>query len=209
MIVEIIILFIISFFIKKTYLDKGKLGERSVAKKLKKLDKHKYKVINDVILKTSRGTSQIDHLVVSNYGIFVIETKNYQGWIVGSENTDNWQQIIYNKKNYFRNPIKQNYSHIKAIEENLKLNNKIKYISIIVFMNGCDLKVNTTTPVLYEHDLLKQIYKYKKQLLSEEEVKNTYKMLLKANKNSMYMRWKHSINVKNNMKKQKPGIMVI
>ena len=201
MIVEIIILFIISFFIKKTYLDKGKLGEKSVAKKLKKLDKHKYKVINDVILKTSRGTSQIDHLVVSNYGIFVIETKNYQGWIVGSENTDNWQQIIYNKKNYFRNPIKQNYGHIKAIEENLKLNNKIKYISIIVFMNGCDLKVNTTTPVLYEHDLLKQIYKYKKQLLSEEEVKNTYKMLLKANKNSMYMRWKHSINVKNNMKK--------
>ena len=209
MIVEIIILFIISFFIKKTYLDKGKLGEKSVAKKLKKLDKNKYKVINDVILKTSRGTSQIDHLVVSNYGIFVIETKNYQGWIVGSENTDNWQQIIYNKKNFFRNPIKQNYGHIKAIEENLKLNNKIKYISIIVFMNGCDLKVNTTTPVLYEHDLLKQIYKYKKQLLSEEEVKNTYKMLLKANKNSMYMRWKHSINVKNNMKKQKPGIMVI
>ena len=209
MIVEIIILFIISFLIKKKYLDKGKLGEKSVAKKLKKLDKNKYKVINDVILKTSRGTSQIDHLVVSNYGIFVIETKNYQGWIVGSENTDNWQQIIYNKKNYFRNPIKQNYGHIKAIEENLKLNNKIKYISIIVFMNGCDLKVNTTTPVLYEHDLLKQIYKYKKQLLSEEEVKNTYKMLLKANKNSMYMRWKHSINVKNNMKKQKPGIMVI
>ena len=201
MIVEIIILFIISFLIKKKYLDKGKLGERSVAKRLKRLDKNKYKVINDVILKTSRGTSQIDHLVVSNYGIFVIETKNYQGWIVGSENTDNWQQIIYNKKNYFRNPIKQNYGHIKAIEENLKLNNKIKYISIIVFMNGCDLKVNTTTPVLYEHDLLKQIYKYKKQLLSEEEVKNTYKMLLKANKNSMYMRWKHSINVKNNMKK--------
>ena len=201
MIVEIIILFIISFLIKKKYLDKGKLGEKSVAKKLKKLDKNKYKVINDVILKTSRGTSQIDHLVVSNYGIFVIETKNYQGWIVGSENTDNWQQIIYNKKNYFRNPIKQNYGHIKAIEENLKLNNKIKYISIIVFMNGCDLKVNTTTPVLYEHDLLKQIYKYKKQLLSEEEVKNTYKMLLKANKNSMYMRWKHSINVKRNMKK--------
>ena len=201
MIIEIIILFIISFLIKKKYLDKGKLGERSVSKRLKRLDKNKYKVINDVILKTSRGTSQIDHLVVSNYGIFVIETKNYQGWIVGSENTDNWQQIIYNKKNFFRNPIKQNYGHIKAIEENLKLNNKIKYISIIVFMNGCDLKVNTTTPVLYEHDLLKQIYKYKKQLLSEEEVKNTYKMLLKANKNSMYMRWKHSINVKNNMKK--------
>ena len=131
MIVEIIILFIISFLVKKKYLDKGKLGERSVSKRLKRLDNNKYKVINDVILKTSRGTSQIDHLVVSNYGIFVIETKNYQGWIVGSENADNWQQIIYNKKNFFRNPIKQNYGHIKAIEENLKVNNKIEYISII------------------------------------------------------------------------------
>ena len=140
MIVEIIILFIISFLVKKKYLDKGKLGERSVSKRLKRLDNNKYKVINDVILKTSRGTSQIDHLVVSNYGIFVIETKNYQGWIVGSENADNWQQIIYNKKNFFRNPIKQNYGHIKAIEENLKVNNKIEYISIIVFMNRCDLK---------------------------------------------------------------------
>lgn len=201
MIIEIIILFIISFLIKKKYLDKGKLGERSVAKRLKRLDNNKYKVINDVILKTSRGTSQIDHLVVSNYGIFVIETKNYQGWIVGSENADNWQQIIYNKKNFFRNPIKQNYSHIKAIEKNLKVNNKIEYISIIVFMNRCDLKVNTTTPVVYVYDLLKEIYKYKKHVLSEEEVKITYKMLLKANKNSMYMRWKHLINVKNNMKK--------
>ena len=201
MIVEIIILFIISFLVKKKYLDKGKLGERSVSKRLKRLDNNKYKVINDVILKTSRGTSQIDHLVVSNYGIFVIETKNYQGWIVGSENADNWQQIIYNKKNFFRNPIKQNYGHIKAIEENLKVNNKIEYISIIVFMNRCDLKVNTTTPVVYVYDLLKEIYKYKKHVLSEEEVKITYKMLLKANKNSMYMRCKHLINVKNNMKK--------
>ena len=79
MIVEIIILFIISFLVKKKYLDKGKLGERSVSKRLKRLDNNKYKVINDVILKTSRGTSQIDHLVVSNYGIFVIENKNFSG----------------------------------------------------------------------------------------------------------------------------------
>ena len=55
--------------------------------------------------------------------------------------------------------------------------------------------------MIYVYDLLKEIYKYKKHVLSEEEVKITYKMLLKANKNSMYMRWKHLINVKNNMKK--------
>ena len=89
MIVEIIILFIISFLVKKKYLDKGKLGERSVAKRLKRLDNHKYKVINDVILKTSRGTSQIDHLVVSNYGIFVIVNVNIFLY-------KNWKIIMYN-----------------------------------------------------------------------------------------------------------------
>ena len=68
-------------------------------------------------------------------------------------------------------------------------------------MNRCDLKVNTTTPVVYVYDLLKEIYKYKKQFLSEEEVKTIYKMLLKANKNSTYMRRKHVINVKKNIRK--------
>ena len=118
---EIIFLFIISFFIRKKFFDKGKIGEKKVAKQLERLDRNKYKVINNVILKTSRGTSQIDHLVISQYGIFVLETKNYTGWIFGSERADKWQQIIYKKKSFFRNPIKQNYSHIKALEENIEL----------------------------------------------------------------------------------------
>ena len=58
---------------------KGKMGEATVSMLLKKLDKNKYQVVNDVLLSAEGGnthTTQIDHVVVSIYGIFSIETKN-------------------------------------------------------------------------------------------------------------------------------------
>ena len=56
---------------------KGFLGEKSVAFLLSGLDKTKYKLINNIMLQVGNKTTQIDHVIVSNYGIFVIETKNY------------------------------------------------------------------------------------------------------------------------------------
>lgn len=56
---------------------KGKRGEMTVFRLLKKLP-DEYHLFNDVLLKTKNGrTVQIDHVVVSPYGMFVIETKNY------------------------------------------------------------------------------------------------------------------------------------
>ena len=62
------------------------------------------------------ATSQIDHLVLSEYGIFVIETKRYKGWIFGSEKAENWTQVIFKEKHQFRNPVKQNWSHVYALK---------------------------------------------------------------------------------------------
>ena len=66
---------------------KGKIGEKVVAGKLERLPKDQYRILNNVMIPTPQGSSQIDHLVVSIYGLFVIETKNYNGWIYGSEHT--------------------------------------------------------------------------------------------------------------------------
>jgi hypothetical protein len=65
---------------------KGIIGEKSISSILYFLDKSKYKVINNIVLKKDTKTSQIDHIVISDFGIFVIETKNYKGWIIGHEN---------------------------------------------------------------------------------------------------------------------------
>lgn len=87
---------------------KGLIGEWRVRKQLERLPAEDYKILNDITIKAKKATSQIDHLIISPYGIFVIETKNYRGWIHGSENSEYWFQTIYRTKAKFRNPIKQN-----------------------------------------------------------------------------------------------------
>jgi hypothetical protein len=89
------------------------------------LDKNVYRIVDNVIVNTRSGTTQIDHVLVSIYGIFVIETKNIKGWIFGAPNSEKWTQVIYGKKRLFQNPIKQNYRHTKCLSEQLKLDHEL------------------------------------------------------------------------------------
>ena len=83
------------FLLRWLIPSKGKVGEKIVAGKLNRLPKDQYLVLNNVTIPTPKGSSQIDHLVVSIYGIFVIETKNYNGWIYCGEHAEYWTQNIY------------------------------------------------------------------------------------------------------------------
>lgn len=76
----------------------GKKGELIVKLRLRVLSSERYKVINNLFISNHGQTSQIDHVVVLEYGIFVIETKNYKGWIYGGANSDYWTQNIYGNK---------------------------------------------------------------------------------------------------------------
>ena len=115
--VLLILIVVVIFYRLNASKWKGAKGERRVARKLKRLGSKEFKVFNNVIINTSKGSSQIDHVVVSVYGIFVIETKNYTGWIHGSEHSEYWTQTIFKTRNKFRNPIKQNWAHIYALKE--------------------------------------------------------------------------------------------
>jgi hypothetical protein len=77
---------------------KGWVGEvqGTLAKKIF-LDSQIYIDLNNVTIPTTNGTTQIDHVIVSRYGIFVVETKNMQGWIFGSEKSPQWTQSIFGK----------------------------------------------------------------------------------------------------------------
>lgn len=132
---------------------KGKVGEATVSMLLQRLDKDNYKVINDVLLRTASGntgTTQIDHVVVSIYGLFSIETKNYKGQIYGSESSSRWTQNIYGHKYSFMNPIHQNYAHVKALETLLQNNgySNIPIYSIIAFPGDTTLKVMVSKAIV-------------------------------------------------------------
>ncbi len=63
---------------------KGKIGELRVKLSAKfLLNASEYRAINNITIPTPDGTTQIDHIFVSRYGIFVVETKNFAGWIFG------------------------------------------------------------------------------------------------------------------------------
>ena len=174
---------------------KGWFGETAVAVILAGLDKEEYKVINDVMLKTEYGSSQIDHVIVSIYGIFVIETKNYKGWITGSEYSDQWTKNMYGNKYKFRNPLKQNYGHVKALEMHLELKED-DFIPIVVFSVDSELKVKTTKPVIYTVNLNKEIRKYQDRKFTLEQVECFKNKILELNINSREARKEHVNNIR-------------
>jgi len=159
---------------------KGWIGEKAVADILAKLPTDQYKIINNLMIKTDNGTNQIDHIVVSKYGIFVIETKNYKGWITGGEYSDTWTKNMYGKKYPFYNPLKQNYGHVKNLSKitNLSLD---KFIPIVAFSSRSELKVQTEKPLIYISKIKRTVETYTDIKLNEFEVVDIYNQLLSLN----------------------------
>lgn len=120
---------------------KGWIGEWMVCRGLKRLDAGLYRQFHDLYLPRpdGTGTTQIDHVIVSPYGIFVIETKNYKGWIFGSEKQRQWTQQIYRTKHRFQNPLHQNHLHVKALMSLLDLPAD-KLHPVIFFIGGSEFK---------------------------------------------------------------------
>ena len=99
---------------------------------------------HDIIVPTQGSTTQIDHILLSRYGIFVIETKNINGWIFGSEKSKYWTQNLYGKKSKFQNPLHQNYLHTKALASHLQIDHD-KTKSIVFFI-GDTSEIKTNVP---------------------------------------------------------------
>lgn len=152
-------------------LVKGFLGELAVttAKKLF-LDAETYFDINNVTIPTSNGTTQIDHVIVSRYGIFVVETKNMDGWIFGSENQAEWTQSLPGGRKFkFQNPLRQNFRHTKALSEFLGVDHD-KLFSIVFFIGECHLKTAMPESVMTE-GYSSYIKRKTEVLFSDDEVK--------------------------------------
>lgn len=149
---------------------KGFIGEVMVnfAAKLF-LDKDDYHLIKNVTLPTENGTTQIDHIIVSKYGIFVIETKNLKGWIFGSEKQRTWTQKIYKHTNKFQNPLHQNYRHTKTLQSCLDLPED-KMFSLVVFVGDSTFKTDMPENVTYAGGYVRFIKSKKGVLFTDAEV---------------------------------------
>ncbi|OGT93500.1 MAG: nuclease [Gammaproteobacteria bacterium RIFOXYA12_FULL_61_12] len=119
---------------------KGMVGEAVVnwlAKR--KLDQNSYRLVKNVTLPTEDGSTQIDHIIVSIYGVFVVETKNLRGWIFGGRHNQTWTQRIYRQAYKFQNPLRQNHKHCRTLADLLGLADH-QIHSLIVFIGGSTFK---------------------------------------------------------------------
>ncbi len=162
---------------------KGKVGEAKVDSKLNPLlfGKVEHRQINNLILMDDMGKShQIDHIEIRQNGIFCIETKNYKGWIFGSENQDKWTQTLYNgEKHQFVNPLKQNKSHIYHMSQVLEKKYRINSVVVMV-QNNAD-KVDCSNVVNLD-DLKSYLKNYNDgTCYTIEEMDAIYNKLLSAN----------------------------
>lgn len=162
---------------------KGYMGEAVVKMELSSLDKDKYSIINNLVLENLSGntySTQIDHLVISTYGVFSIETKNYKGLIYGSEYSKKWIQNIHGNKNEFMNPILQNYAHIKAVKSILrKYYPNMRYFSIVAFSPDAKVKVKTNDSVICKMSQVSRNVKKlsDKEILNPNDLKNIVELI--------------------------------
>ena len=165
---------------------KGRHGEKLTERKLKmvQLFGRKGKVLRNVYLpKDNGGTSEVDVVFITQKGIFVIESKNYSGWIFGDEKSRNWTAMLPNRqKNQFYNPIMQNKTHLKWMQS--CVGNDIPLFSLIVFSERCELKKVTVTSAdvkVIKRDqtyaVVKKIWDSNPDAVPEEKLEEIYNKL--------------------------------
>lgn len=122
-----------SLQVRRRYL--GYAGEKRVYRKLKRISKGRFAVLNDVLLPLYNNYTQIDHVVIGPFGVVCIETKNHSGHITGSMNDAYWMQRIGRKKHKLYNPLVQNNTHCLAVKYFLKKENlsHVPICNLVVF----------------------------------------------------------------------------
>ena len=162
------ILSIILIFINTNYF-KGKFGEFSVNCLLKRISKNDKGILyKNIIVLLDNNSHQIDHVLISKKGIFVVETKNYSGTIYGSDYQKEWTQVFnYGKQKYkFYSPVRQNYTHVEVL--NNFLNNKYNINNVIIFYKNSIN--NIKSKYVYTMKSFKKYYNDLKYIYSDKEL---------------------------------------
>ena len=190
---------IILVVVRRFIVSAGDVGEHAVARKLRWLPRNQYFIINDLMFTRNSGnTTQIDHIVVSPYGIFVIETKNIYGYIHGTDNSKLWRSCWRNRDLAFDNPALQNKAHINALVEKLNISDE-KFVSIIAFSNNANLQTAVNDSyVVYWSQVRKLIRRYKEPVMTIEKAEKIYEYLLAINITDKKARKQHAARAKIN-----------
>ena len=112
------------------------------------LDSKVYSTFTNFIIKDESGSTQIDHITVSKYGIFVVETKEWGDcWVYGDERAKNWTLNYYGNKKTIQNPLNQNYRHTTSLSKYLDIGHE-KIKPVVMVWGDCIFKTKMPRNVI-------------------------------------------------------------
>ena len=156
---------------------KGWIGELQINLVTKFfLSRDSYHLIKNVTVPSDGGTTQIDHVIVSRFGVFVVETKNLRGWIFGKEGDAYWTQKVFRHSEKFQNPLRQNYKHTKTLSEILGISDD-KMRSVVVFTGDSTFKTEMPENVTRPRGYVGYIRSQNEPVLTEGEVKEVVNVI--------------------------------
>lgn len=177
-----VVIFVILIYFGRWFTNrpayKGSVAEKRVSATLGYLlNPDEYRVYNDLTLPTRGGTTQIDHVVLSRFGVFVIETKNMQGWIFGNAEQAQWTQVIYGKKTKIPNPLRQNFKHVKAVQELTAIHGEHVH-NVVAFVGSAVPKSSMPLEVSWSAKELTDSIRTRRRIVLGEEQIDTITALL-------------------------------
>lgn len=190
---------------------KGSYGELKVDLVLGRLTNESSFTVRNLLLVKDGKSSQIDNILFTTKKVYVIESKNYSGWIYGSETGKSWTQTFnfYGKitRSSFYNPLIQNYGHILYLSKflNIPLTN---FVNIVVFSDNSELK-NLQLERTYKYvinlkelsKLIDSIEKQSNDIFDWEDLEKLNNALQSLNKSNIFNNKKHIKFVKDTKKK--------
>ena len=192
----------------------GDFGEKRVSSYLEELPSEDYRVYNDLLIREGKYTTQVDHVIISRFGVFVLETKNVHGKVYGSENAEFWKQFLpdrgykrygYTQEHQLRNPIWQNNGHIKTLRR-LVFGNDVPIYGMIVFPSGTEINVNVESPVMTMGFVIRYIKSFGDEVLSSDQMNYYRRRLFEVISTSESDRKEHLDNV--NHSKERRNVAV-
>lgn len=129
-----------------------------------------YHLMNHVTLQLKDGTTQVDHILVSRFGVFVIETKDYKGWVFANAKQANWTQVLFNAKFKFQNPILQNFRHVCAVQDILDFLPPDAVKSVVVFTGEAEFKTEIPQGVFTLSGFVDYVHEQTSEVMSLNRV---------------------------------------
>lgn len=192
----------------------GRYGEYLTYKYLKQFETNGAKFLFNIYIPKENGeTTEIDVLMICKKGLFVFESKNYSGWIFGSDSQKNWYQTLpagrgRSHKEHFYNPIMQNHSHIKHLKA--FLGKQVPMRSIIVFSDRCTLKSvqisSNDISVIKRYNVAPVVSaicnKIPNDLLTNNDITEIYNKLYPYTQVEEFAKMQHVANIHNKLNPQ-------